>query len=173
MQMYKYEMSIADDLSGFTKSQMDITPKEMTIVRSAIEILKEEEKENEKDHLTIGLLNKYIELVKAYNGGNNGYKFIDDVEKFHLYDCQNNDYCKELKTYIINNSALSRNRSEQAAAAPHYNLQRMDLNPQKYSSSGLGVGGGKRKVSKKSRKSKSRKSKSRKSKSRKSKSKMH
>jgi len=150
-------MSTANGLPGFTKSQMEIPPKEMSIVRSAIEILKEE-----KDHLTIGLLNKYIDFVKAFNGGNNGYQFIPNVEEFHLYDCQDNEYCNELKTYIINNSTLSRNRSKQAAAAPHYNLQRMNLNPPAYSSS-LGVGGGKRKVSKKSRKSKSRKTKSRKS----------
>jgi hypothetical protein len=159
-------MSTAID---FTKSQMEITPKEMSIVRSAIDILKEEEEKEEKDHLTIGLLNKYIEFVKAFNGGNGGKNqfanHIKNVDEFHLYDCQDNEYCKQLKTHIINNSALSGNRSKPAAAAPHHNLQRMDFNPQTYSSSGLGVGGGKRKVSKKSRKSKSRKSKSRKSKS--------
>jgi hypothetical protein len=152
-------MSTANSLTGFTKSQMEITPKEMSIVRSAIKILKEEEEkeeEEEKDHLTIGLLNKYIEFVKAFNGGNSGYQFIKNVDEFHSYDCQDNEYCKELKTHIINNSALSRNRSKQAAAAPHYNIQRMNLNPQTYSS-GLGVGGGKRKVSKKSRKSRAKK----------------
>jgi hypothetical protein len=159
--MYKYEMSTANGLPGFTKSQMEITPNEMSIVRSAIKILKEEEEKEEKDHLMIGLLNKYIEFVKAFNGGNNGYQFIPNVDAFHSYDCKDNEYCNRLKTYIITNSALSRNRSKQAAAAaPHYNLQRMNLNP---------PSGGKWKVSKKSRKSKSRKSK----KSKKTKSRRH
>ena len=157
-------MSTANSLTGFTESQMEITPKEMSIVRSAIKILKEEEEkeeEEEKDHLTIGLLNKYIEFVKAFNGGNGGKNqfanHIKNVDEFHLYDCQDNEYCTKLKTHIINNSTLSGNRSKQAAAAPHYNIQRMNLNPPTYSSSELGVGGGKRKVSKKSRKSRSKK----------------
>lgn len=146
-------MSTANDLPGFTESQMNIPPKEMSMVREAIDILKDE-----KDPLTIGLLNKYIEFVKAFNGGNNGYQFIPSVEEFHSYDCQDNEYCQQLKTSITKNSTLSRNRSKQAAAAPHYNLQRMNLNPPTYSLSSW-VNGGKRKVSKKSRKSKSRKSK--------------
>ena len=49
-----------------------------------------------------------------------------------------------------------------SSSKPHYNMSNMDLTPSHQPSS-LGVGGGGRKVSKKSRKSKSRKTKSRKS----------
>jgi len=157
--------------NGFTSQQTMLHDLEVDLVQQTlIQLKEEEENEENKDLVTIGLLNKYIEFVKAFNGGDNSsYEtYKNKVREFYSYNCQDdNDFCKEMKKSIIKASTLTKIPISDTPSAPRYIIPKMNLDQKKYTSPG--VGGGKRKVSKKSKKSKSRKSK----KSKKTKSRRH
>jgi hypothetical protein len=126
-------------------------PKELNLLKQANDILNELNDDDEEVD-TKGLLNKYIDLVKAYKDGGKAWPtHMETVEKFHAHNC-NGEYCKELKKYISEHSTLSRNRRPIKPTNEVYNI------PNMFAPKG---GSNKSRKSKNSKSKKSRKTKSR------------